>query len=86
MSKTLFVHWRNNGFWAHDVGAAVFLKHLLDAATFARGEPFITTSSAIRLGDAVIQLVNGTLPEPPPGTYWFFATEASGITLGKRSV
>jgi hypothetical protein len=51
---------------------------------FARGEPFITTESAIRLGEAIIKLVNGTLPEPPPGTWWFFATEESGETLAKR--
>jgi hypothetical protein len=162
MSKTLFVHWRDDGFWVFDVVSAVFLKHLIDAATsylehhdepwlrdaiprwrfnavcgdlglfldeswsveqlgiftglarqacdalskreripadeiqswqmidgddgrcFARGEPFVTTASAIRLGEAIIKLVNGTLPEPPPGTWWFFATEKSGATLGKR--
>ena len=162
MSKTLFVHWRDDGFWAFDAVSAVFLKHLIDAATsylehhdepwlagavsqwrfnavcgdlglfldeswsneqiaiftglareacgvlskrekipaeeiqswkmidgddgrcFARGLPFLTTASAIRLGEALIKLVNGTLPQPPPGTWWFFATEESGATLRKR--
>ena len=162
MSKTLFVDWRDDGFWALDVVSAVFLKHLVDAATsylehhdepwlrdairqwrfnavcgdyglfldeswsveqlgtftglarqacnvlserdkiladeiqswqlidgdegrcFARGEPFITTASAIRLGEAIIKLVNGTLPAPPPGTWWFFATEEDDETLRKR--
>jgi hypothetical protein len=162
MSKTLFVHWRDDGFWAYDVVSAVFLKHLIDATTshlelhdepwlrdalprwrftavcgdlglfldeswssqqlaiftglarqacdalskrdgipadeiqswqmidgndgrcFARGEPFITTASAIRLGEAIIKLVSGTLPKPPPGTWWLFATEDSGVTLRKR--
>jgi hypothetical protein len=51
---------------------------------FARGLPYVTTASAIRLGEAIIKLVNGTLPEPAPGTWWFFATEDSGETLGKR--
>jgi hypothetical protein len=162
MSKTLFVHWRNNGFWAFDVVSAVFLKHLVDAASlrvqrhddvwlaaaighwrfnavcgdcglfldeswsveqtatftdvaqeacgalskrekipaeeiqswqmidgdngrcFARGLPCVTTASAIRLGEAIIKLVNGTLPAPPPGTWWFFATEEDGATIRKR--
>jgi hypothetical protein len=162
MSKTLFVHWRDDGFWAYDVVSAVFLKHLIDGATsyledhdepwlrdaiprwrftavcgdlglfldeswsaeqlavftrlarqacealskrdkipadeieswqmidgddgrcFARGEPFVTTASAIRLGEAIIKLMHGALPEPPPGTWWFFATEESGATLRKR--
>jgi hypothetical protein len=162
MSKTLFVQWRDNGFWAYDVVSAVFLKHLIDAATsylgyhdepwlqdavqrwrfnavcgdlglfldeswsveqlrtftgltreacdllskrdrilpdeiqswqmmdgndgrcFARGEPFVTTASAICLGEGIIKLVTGALPEPPPGTWWFFTTEESGATLRRR--
>ena len=32
MSKTLFVNFRDGGFWAFDVVSAVFLKHLIDAA------------------------------------------------------
>jgi hypothetical protein len=162
MSQTLFVDFRDEGFWAFDVVSAVFLKHLIDAATshlerqedawladaighwrfnavcgdcghflddswsieqiaiftklareacdvlskrdkipaeeiqswemvegddgrcFARGLPAVTTASAIRLGEAIIKLVNGTLPEPPPGTWWFFATEDCGPTIRKR--
>lgn len=163
MGKTLFVNFRDGGFWAFDVVSAVFLKHLIDAANtylerqdepwladavghwrfnavcgdcglflddswtveqiatftalareacdalakrdeitaeeiqswqmiegndgrcFARGLPAVTTASAMRLGEAIIKLVNGTLPEPPSGTWWFFATEDSGETLRKRS-
>jgi hypothetical protein len=32
MSKTLFVNFRDGGFWAFDVVSAVFLKHLIDVA------------------------------------------------------
>ena len=160
MSKTLYVEFRGSGFWAFDVVASVFLKHLIDAASqhvesptdvwlsdavakwrlnavftefglhlddswtpeqlktfttlalaacdtlserdeipaeeieswqfvedercFARGMPAGTTASAIRLGQAIIQLVNGTLPVAPPGTWWFFATEDDEPTIRKR--
>lgn len=162
MSQTLFVNYRDGGFWAYDVVSAVFLKHLIDAATahlerrdepwladaiakwrfnavcgdlglflddswsveqiatftalvrkacdalskrdkipseeiqswqmidgengrcFARGLPAVTTASAIRLGEVLIKLVSGTLPDPPPDTWWFFATEDSGATIRKR--
>jgi len=161
MCQTLFVHYRDGGFWAFDVVSAVFLKHLIDAATshlehhdepwladaiahwrfnavcgdlglfldnswsveqlatftalarkacdllserdtipaieiqswqmidrddgrcFARGLYAVTTASAIRLGEAIIKLINGTLPEPPPGTWWFFATEDCEATIRK---
>jgi hypothetical protein len=55
-----------------------------DGRCFARGLPALTTASAIRLGEAIINLVNDKLPEPPPGTWWFFGTEESGATMGKR--
>lgn len=160
MSKTLFVDFRGDGFWAFDVVTGVFLKHLIDAAlqhqeragapwleeaidhwrfnavvgdcglylndawsseqvdTFTalvstasrelarreqipaeeveswqvhaelrrgtRGLPAVSTASAIRLGQALIQLVNGTLPDPPPGTWWYFATEEASPTINKR--
>jgi hypothetical protein len=32
MSKSLFVEYRGQGFWAFDVVASVFLKHLVDVA------------------------------------------------------
>jgi hypothetical protein len=159
MSKTLFVEFRGDGFWAFDVVSAVFLKHLIDVATpfvghaggtwladavarwredavisdfglflddiwtveqvetftalavaacdalsrrdvipaeeieswlmvddlrcYARGLPFVTTASAVRLGRAVIRLVNGTLPEPPTWTWWFFSTDDAPTTIQK---
>jgi len=32
MSKTLFIKYGGDGFWAYDVAVGVFLKHLLDQA------------------------------------------------------
>jgi hypothetical protein len=32
VSKTQFVKYSNNGFWAYDVALGIFLKHLIDAA------------------------------------------------------
>jgi hypothetical protein len=162
MSKTLFVDFRGNGFWAFDVVSAVFLRHLVDVATpylerpdygwlgnavghwrfnavvsdcglflddswsedqietftalatsacdallkrdkipaeeieswqmedglrcFARGLPFVTTASAVRLGRALVELVNGVLPEAPSGTWWFFSTEEAPNTIRKRQI
>jgi hypothetical protein len=57
-----------------------------DGRCCARGLPFVTTASAIRLGEAIIKLVSGRLPEPPAGTWWFFGTEESDLTMGKRGV
>ncbi|MBL9165210.1 MAG: hypothetical protein JNL18_20960 [Planctomycetaceae bacterium] len=160
MSRTLFVEFRGDGFWAFDVVVRVFLKHLIDAALlrleekeeawlaepiaawrldavnadlglfldeswsqhqidvftalaheacnslaeresiaadeieswemadnlhcFARGLPSVTTASAIRLGNAIVKLVNGSLPAPPPRTWWFFATEECAATMPRR--
>ncbi len=160
MSKTLFVEFRDRGFWAFDVVSGIFLKHLVDVATarlarqheawladavehwrfnavvsdcglfleddwtdeqiqsvrelsaaacdllgkrieisaeemsswqlldgqgvFPRGLASVTTESAIRLGRAIIQLLDGSFSEAPQGTWWFFGTEESPRTLEKR--
>ncbi len=55
-----------------------------DLRVFPRGLPFVTAASASRLGRAVIHLLNGSLPESPPGTWWFFGIEDSPATLRKR--
>lgn len=58
---------------------------LLDGAgVFPRGHASVTTESAIRLGRAIIQLLDGSLPESPPGTWWFFGTEDGPCTFAKR--
>lgn len=160
MSKTLYVEFRGQGFWAFDVVSGIFLKHLLDVAdprivdrpgqwlaeatshwrfnavcgdcglflddnwsaeqvravrelatsacellsqrreisaeemsswsllngegVFPRGYESVTTRSAIQLGQAIIQLLDGSLPEAPPGTWWFYGTEESPRTMKKR--
>jgi hypothetical protein len=33
MSRSLYINFRNKGFWAYDVPSSVFLKFLIDAAT-----------------------------------------------------
>jgi len=33
MSRSLYINFRDNGFWAYDVPSSVFLKYLIDAAT-----------------------------------------------------
>lgn len=55
-----------------------------DLRCFARGLPVVKTAAVVRLGRAVIQLVNGTLPEAPPGTWWLFATENDPPTIRRR--
>jgi hypothetical protein len=160
MSKTLYVDFRGQGFWAFDVVSGIFLKHLIDVAepritdrhepwlaeavgrwrfnaicgdcglflddtwspeqvqsvrelamaacellskrreisademsswsllngegVFPRGYASVTTESVIRLGQAIIQLLDGSLPEAPRGTWWFFGTEDAPNTLAKR--
>ena len=32
MSRTLFVEWRRDGFWAYDVAVGILLKHVIDLA------------------------------------------------------
>jgi hypothetical protein len=59
---------------------------LLDGeGVFPRGLASVTTASVIRLGRAIIQLLDGTLPEAPRGTaWWLFGTEDHPTTLGTR--
>lgn len=45
----------------------------------------ITGESARSLGLAIIQILEGTLPEPPPGTWWFFGTDNAPHPIAKRS-
>lgn len=48
MSKTKFVEYRGDGFWAYDVSLRIFLKHLIDAST-----PHIATLEGEWLDEAI---------------------------------
>jgi hypothetical protein len=162
VSRTAFVNYGDDGFWAYDVALSIFLKHLIDVAEpragepdtrwlreevaswrviagpcqgtygleikqswsqaqrelfvelarqvcdlmakretwsakeitswpilddariFSRGARLISTAPIIELGQAVVGLAEGTLPEPPPGTWWFFGTPEGRDTIRKR--
>lgn len=152
MTKTLYVEFRGNGFWAFDVSAAVFLKHLIDVANehlcsnddqwlcdairhwqitvaaaelawfadntwtpeqvatviqlsklairtilekgdipaatvtawrileshsiFCRGFDPIPALAVVGLGDAFVDLLQGSLATPPTGHQWFFTLDS----------
>ena len=47
MSKTQFVEYANQGFWAYNVALGIFLKHLIDAAEASEQADTPWLSSAI---------------------------------------
>ena len=46
-----------------------------------RSADAVDTAPIAELGEAIIQLLRGTLPSPPPGTWWYF-----GLSGGPRTV
>ena len=160
MSQTLFIEDRGHGFWAFDLVAAVFLKHLIDVAAprasapddqwlvkavanwrvnavisdfglfldetwseeqikvlielmgkacrlleervgipakeiqawtilndlriYARGFETVPTGPVVRLGQAIISLLDGSLPMAPASTWWFYGIEDSPGTVERR--
>jgi hypothetical protein len=50
VSKSKFVGFRDDGFWAYDVGLAVFLKHLIDVAV-----PHCSSPDGAWLTDAILE-------------------------------
>ncbi|QDU47066.1 hypothetical protein Mal52_55940 [Symmachiella dynata] len=160
MSKTLFVEYRNAGFWASDVAASVFLKFLIEVANehilqnqdewlnddiahwrfnagvsdcglhlnnewkpsqtevvivlcrnavkrirengdipasevatwrlfndlevCTRGFDPIPCEPVARLGDAVADLLNNTLPVAPHGHWWFYTLDNEVKTIAKK--
>jgi hypothetical protein len=161
MSRTLYVEFRDSGFWVYDVAAEVFAKFLIDAANelaavsaeqwladavakwrvsaicsdqgfylddgwsqpqiravialcrtateavrsqgdipareveswqiledyriFPRGHDPIPSEAIARFGDAVVQLLEGTLAPAPAGRWWFFTLDNDIRTIAKRS-
>ena len=53
-----------------------------DLHIFTRGATEVSTGPIVELGRAVIALISGTLPEPPPGTNWLYGTDEGRRTLG----
>src|SRR5258708_12117418 len=47
MSRTQFVEFGNDGFWAYDVALGVFLRHLIDAAEASGQTDTTWLSSAV---------------------------------------
>ena len=161
MSRSLYVDFRDNGFWAYDVASSVFLKFLIDAANertavdtdhwlseaiqnwrvsavisdlgfylddnwsqlqidtviklcrtateviraggnipaseieswpilddqrvFTRGHDPVPSKAVARFGDAVISLLQITLPEPPDRHWWFFTLDENVDTIAMRA-
>jgi hypothetical protein len=161
MSKTRFIEYGGDGFWAYDVAMGVFLKHLIDQAcrqverqTLAwltdsidrwrenavvpdvrlyldpgwtddqrrlvrtliddacrdleksesisaeeaaswkildgqgivlRGAAQIPTAPAVELGRAIGLLLEGALPEAPPGSWWLYGVEDGVSTIQKMA-
>jgi hypothetical protein len=46
-----------------------------DCESSTRGASEVETAPVIELGRALIELVSGELPEPPPGKFWIYGTE-----------
>ena len=46
-----------------------------DLRIFPRGATEVATGPVVELGRAVVALISGTLPEPPPGTVWLYGTD-----------
>jgi hypothetical protein len=156
VSKTQFVGYSGQGFWAYDLALGIFLKHLIDAAEasdyagtpwlssaisnwrivacisdfcldfdltlpeverqvfitmaedactklsqrasipaeeiaawtilddlriFPRGATEVSTAPIVELGEAIVALISGTLPEAPGGTLWFY-----GVPNGRTTI
>ncbi len=46
-----------------------------------RSAPAVDTSPIADLGDAIIELARGTLPDPPRGTWWLFGLPGGPSTI-----
>ncbi len=51
---------------------------------FPRGAKEIRTGPIIELGEAIVALVTGVLPNAPRGTAWFFGTPSGRSTIAMR--
>lgn len=51
---------------------------------FTRGHPEFPTAPVVELGRAMQELLRGTLPPAPRGTWWFYGTETGRHTIEMR--
>jgi hypothetical protein len=52
-----------------------------DLRIFPRGLSTVPTRPVIQLGRGIIAILDGSLPEAPPGTWWFYTVEDSPATI-----
>jgi mannose-6-phosphate isomerase-like protein (cupin superfamily) len=154
MSKHLYVHHQDRGFWVYDVALGILLKFLIDEAlarpaeedrgwldaeiahwrvhavisdfglpipdvwsdhqrdvtsrtvcqrlaargtvtaeeaeawaildgtgVWTRGEPTVDVAPLVALGEALIALLEGTLPPPPEGTSWIYGSPGGRLLV-----
>ena len=48
-----------------------------------RGAASVPTAPSAELGRAVAALLHGSLPEPPPGTWWFYGADGGRTTIAR---
>jgi hypothetical protein len=54
-----------------------------------RGAETVNTAGSVALGEGIVQLMEGTLPVPPAGTWWIFMPDGERTTVdmhGDREV
>jgi hypothetical protein len=57
---------------------------LEDLHIFPRGETEVLTAPVVELGEAIIALVSGRLPETPEGQTWYYGTPVGRQTRGRH--
>jgi hypothetical protein len=72
---------RREGFLAVDMEAWSILE---GRGVFARGASEVPSGPVVELGDAIVALIEGTLPAAPVGTAWFYGTPSGRCTIATR--
>jgi len=88
--------WRTFVTLAEEACAALAARASIPAEEIVRWEPFegeplfsrgateVFTAPVVELGQAIIALVSGQLPEAPEGHLWFYGTPAGRDKIGYR--
>jgi hypothetical protein len=56
-----------------------------DLRIFCRGATLIPTAPVVELGRAIASLVEGTLPCPPQGTYWYYGADCGRLAIERKT-